>query len=159
MRRYRFTRQLRIAAPPGPVFDALVDTGAWPSWWPALAEVETLRPGDPLERVERFVVHAPLGYRLRIVGRFTALERPSVLVASLDGDLVGRGRMRLHGPGPTTVDYAIDVRVTARWMNALAPVLDPVFRRSHDRVVDAAFAGLQARLDADGDPGVGGPSR
>lgn len=151
MRRYRFARQIRIAAPPGPVFDALVDTAAWPSWWSALAAVETLRAGGPLERVQRFVVRAPLGYRLRIVGRFTELERPHVLVASLDGDLVGRGRMRLGGSGPTTVDYAIDVSVAAGWMNALAPVLDPVFRRSHDRVVDAAFAGLQARLDAGGE--------
>jgi hypothetical protein len=58
------------------------------------------------------------------------------------GDLTGNGRWRLAAEGSTTrVRYDWTVFTTKRWMNALAPLLEPAFRWNHHQVMAEEGAG------------------
>lgn len=151
MTHYRFERTWRVAAEPEALFDALLDTPSWPEWWPALVSVETIRgdPGDPLDRWQRFVSRAPLGYELELYARLLTVTPPEQLVARLEGDLEGAGRMSLSPTGDgTIVAYLLSVDIAKPWMIRLDPLLRPVFAWSHDRVVEQGIAGLARRVGA-----------
>lgn len=149
MSHHRFERTWRIAADPGVVFDALLDTPTWPRWWPALLDVETVDgdPQDPMDRLQRFTTRAPVGYRLELYGRLLRAVRPERLVARIEGDLEGGGRMELTPvEDGTLIAYVLSVDIRKPWMARLDPLLGPVFAWSHDRVVDQGMDGLEQRI-------------
>lgn len=153
--RYRFQRRIHVDASPADIFPALVETHDWVRWWDHLESVETLAgpPDDPTRRTDRYVVRAPVGYRIEVHGWFVTVDPPQRLEAHLAGDLEGSGRLELHpAPGGTTdLHYLLDVRTTRRWMRLLAPMARPLFERNHHRVLSEAFAGLARRLETRGD--------
>ena len=77
----------------------------------------------------------------------TSLTRPSRIEAVARGDLNGTGRWDL-----ATMDRNARVRYTwrvstgKRWMNALAPLLAPVFAWNHDQVMAEGGRGLARHL-------------
>jgi hypothetical protein len=149
--RYRFLTLWRFDVPVGPVWDAIYDTGAWPSWWPGVRAVEELVPRGPdgVGGVSRFTFRSVLPYDLVFDMRSVRVERHRVLEGVSSGELVGRGRWRfVPEDGSTAVVYEWDVETTKRWMNALAPIARPTFAWSHDRIMRAGADGLAALIGA-----------
>lgn len=155
--RYRFRQRWEVSAPPHVVFDALCDTADWPNWWPALMSVTTVArdtSDDPTAQLQRFVVRAPLGYRLIIDARFVDVAPPRRILARLAGNLSGEATadLRRAGRGRTVVTTALDVQVTRRWMRI--PGMRLVLKANHDRVMAGARKGLAAKTGTcNPDPG------
>ena len=152
MAAYRFLTTWLLAAPRERVFHALWDSERWPEWWRGVESVRKLEPGDEEGRgsLGRYVWKSRLPYRLEFDTRITAVERPSYLEGQVAGELEGVGRFRLleRDGGLTDVLYDWNVRTTAAWMRSLAPLLRPVFVRSHDAVMRSGGEGLARTLGA-----------
>ena len=151
MREYRFLSCWLIASPREPIFEALWDSEAWPRWWPGLLEARQSDPGGPdgIGRRGHYEWRSGMGYRVRFEVVSTGVERPWLLEGVAQGDLEGRGRWRLfEQAGVTAVVYEWRVRTTRRWMNALAPIAEPILRRNHNRVMAAGAEGLARWIGA-----------
>jgi uncharacterized protein YndB with AHSA1/START domain len=149
---YRFLTTWLLEAPREQVFGVLWDSERWPQWWPGVESVEKLESGDEEGRgsLGRYVWKSRLPYRVEFDARITAVDRPSYLEGTVAGDLEGVGRFRLleGDSGLTAVLYDWDVRATDAWMRSLAPLLRPVFVRSHDAVMRSGGEGLARALGA-----------
>jgi hypothetical protein len=63
------------------------------------------------------------------------------------GDLDGTGVWRLfEEEAATRVTYDWKVHTTKRWMNAIAPLARPLFKRNHDIVMGWGGEGLAHRM-------------
>lgn len=136
----------RVAA-----WDVLADVLAWPSWWPGARSVEELARGDADRVGSRYRVHwrAPIPYPVRFDFVVEEVAAPRHMAGRASGDLDGRGVWRLFEEhGVTAVTYQWDVRTTRPLMNVLAPVAQPLFVRSHDRVMRDGGEALARRLGA-----------
>jgi hypothetical protein len=144
---YSFLTAWLLDAPVEPVWDAIYDTDAWPSWWSGVRRVEELVPRgeDGIGGVSRFTFRSTLPYDLVFDVRSIRVERYRLLEGVASGELAGTGRWRFFTQGTTTaVTYEWDVETTARWLNVLAPVARPLFAWNHDRVMRAGGEGLAA---------------
>jgi uncharacterized protein YndB with AHSA1/START domain len=145
---YAFTSNWLVAAPIQTVWDAIYDAERWPRWWPYVASVEDLRPGDAdgLNSLRRYTWTTRLPYRFVFDSRVTKVEPPRVLEAAVTGQLNGTGRWTLSRDGTgTQVRYDWNVSTAVEWMNALAPIARPAFAWNHDAVMRGGAEGL-ARL-------------
>jgi hypothetical protein len=132
----------RLRARPEDVWAVLTQPECWPQWWPQVQAAQDLG-----EQRRRMVWQAPLGYRLVVELEVTESLAPQRLRAQSRGDLQGEGiwLLREHAPY-TDVTYLWRVQLPAGWMRALAPVLAPLYRWSHDRVMRAGGEGLARYL-------------
>ena len=108
-----------------------------------------LRKGDAkgVGALRRFTWSSALPYRLSFEMNVTTVERPTIMEGIASGELSGRGRWRLDAEGSTTrVRYEWTVTTTRPWMNLAAPVMQPVFRWNHGRVMAAGGRGLARYL-------------
>lgn len=131
------------------VWDAIVAVEAWPRWWRFVHAVEEVEKGggDGLGALRNYTWSSKLPYRLSFAMRVTAVTPPTYLEGVAVGDLSGSGRWRLIADGSTTrVRYDWTVLTTKRWMNALAPLLEPVFRWNHHQVMAEGGRGLARYL-------------
>jgi len=149
--RYGFLTTWLLDAPVEPVWDAIYDTDAWPTWWPGVRRVEELVPRGPngVGGASRFTFRSVLPYDLVFDMRSVRVERHRVMEGVASGELAGTGRWRFFDQdGVTAVTYEWDVETTARWMNLLAPVARPAFAWNHDRVMRAGGEGLAVLVGA-----------
>jgi hypothetical protein len=150
MARYGFLTTWVLDAPVDPVWEAIHDTAAWPSWWPAVRAVDELEPGasDDTGKLFRIVWRGPLPYDVTFDVRVGRVQRPHLMEGRALGDLAGNGRWRVFGTagGPTAVTYEWDVETTQRWMNALAPLARRAFSWNHDAVMRQGAEGLASHL-------------
>lgn len=140
-----------LDAPIGRVWDALHAVQEWPRWWKYVRAVEVVDRGDAngLGAEHRFTWSSALPYQLSFTMRITELVKPTSLVGSARGDLDGIGRWTLHENGGTTrVQYDWSVHTTRAWMRTFAPLLAPVFRWNHGKVMAAGGLGLAQSLAA-----------
>jgi hypothetical protein len=71
------------------------------------------------------------------------IESPRILEGIAQGELNGVGRWTLNQAGPNThVQYDWQVSTSRAWMNALAPLLAPMFRWNHGEVMAEGARGL-----------------
>lgn len=151
MSQYRFSSTWRIEAPRERIFRALRDYERWPQWWPGAESMHEVEPTgeDGLGGRGSYVWRSPIGYRLRFHGSATAIDRPSLLAGTVEGDLYGTGTWRLFdGPdGTTIVVYLWEVRATRRWMRLVAPLLRPLLEWNHDRLMHDGAEGLARHVD------------
>jgi hypothetical protein len=148
---YRFLTTWLIDAPVEPVYDAIYDAAAWPSWWRGVRRAEQLEPGreDGVDRLWAFTWRSKLPYDLSFRLRVTRVERPWRLEGDADGELIGAGRWRLYrAPEGTAVTYEWDVRTAREWMNRIAPIGRPAFAWNHDAVMRQGADGLARLLGA-----------
>jgi hypothetical protein len=139
----------RLQAPVEQVWAALVDPVGWPTWWPYVQRVQTLREGgvDGLGSVRRIDWSTRLPYRLMIEVEAVESVRHHRLRGRSRGQLDGEGLWLLRAEdGFTDVTYVWRVRLIKRWMRMLAPLLAPVFRWNHEGVMRAGEAGLRRHL-------------
>ena len=106
----RFLTTWLLDAPVEPVWDAIYDTDAWPSWWPGVRRVDELVPGErtasAASRASRSGAPAVRPRVRDAVRAGRATHRLLEGVAS--GELAGVGRWRFFAEPRTT---AVDVRV------------------------------------------------
>jgi hypothetical protein len=122
---YHFVSTWRLQAPIERVWEEIVHTERWPSWWKYVHRVDQLDPGDAdgLGRRQHLVFTTRLPYRLGFDIQVRHLQPPTTLEAVATGELDGVGRWTLTpDDGGTLVRYDWDVRTTRWWMNLAAPV-------------------------------------
>jgi hypothetical protein len=149
VRSYRFLTTWVLEARREPVWDLLWDSARWPEWWPGVVRAEEIEPGDErgIGRRGRYEWRSRIPYPVRFEVVSTRVERPALLEGRASGGLEGIGRWRLFEEPPlTAVTYEWDVRTTERWMNRLAPLAAPAFRRNHDWVMRSGGKAIARRL-------------
>jgi uncharacterized protein YndB with AHSA1/START domain len=152
MAEYRFLTTWLIAAPRGPLWDAIYDSERWPEWWRGVLEAEKLEEGDEtgVGQFGRYVWKSKLPYKLEFHARTTRVEKPYLLEGTVEGELAGTGRWRLFEQnGTTAVLYEWQVETTKAWMNLLTPIARPIFATNHDYVMRNGGEGLAKLLDAE----------
>jgi uncharacterized protein YndB with AHSA1/START domain len=105
----------RSTAPPDDVWGVVVDLSTWPSWWPAIddVELEAGRPQAPEAARLTFGTPAPLRpLRVRLeVRELVAPQR--LVVAAVDSPIVGDGELEVasdDGGSETRFDLVLHVR-------------------------------------------------
>jgi uncharacterized protein YndB with AHSA1/START domain len=139
-----------LPAPRERVWDTLADNRRWPEWWRGVQGVEIVRAGagdDRIGEIARYTWRSRVGYELAFEMEVVSVDRPRFMEGRATGELTGTGRWRLfEEAGVTAVLYEWDVATARAWMNALAPVLRPVFAQNHDWLMRQGGQGLARRL-------------
>lgn len=151
MAEYRFVTHWHIEAPLRHVYDAVLDSLAWPRWWHGAEHVEECASGDVngIGSIRRYTWKSRLPYRLTFDAHATRIEPMAALEAVVTGDLQGTGRWLFSQTGGiVTVRYEWHVATTRHWMNLLAPVARWAFRDNHDHLMQRGAEGLASLLDA-----------
>jgi uncharacterized protein YndB with AHSA1/START domain len=149
--RYAFLTTWLVGASAQRVWDAIYDVEAWPQWWEGVTHVKELQAGGAggVGKVFEIRWRSRVPYELGFTIDVTRIEPPHLMEGRAVGDLTGTGRWRLfEADGATAVLYEWDVVTTKRWMNLVAPVARPVFRRNHDGVMRRGGEGLARMLGA-----------
>lgn len=138
-----------LPAPVERVWTILTRPEDWPRWWPFVASVEALRPGDDADvgALRRFVWRTRLPYRIHLDMETLEVVPGRLLRARASGDADGLGTWSLLDlGGHTRVNYEWRIRPHRTWMRHLAPLMAPLFKWNHDRVMAAGRAGLIRHL-------------
>ena len=142
----------RLAASPAEVWEAIEHGERFEGWWAWLREFRFDGPGLRAGTVLRGVVHPPVPYTMRVDVRLDRCDAPSLIEATVHGDLEGRARLALE-PGDaveadrsTKADVAWTIEMRQRTMRVAARVAHPLLRWGHDRVVEATVAGFERHL-------------
>lgn len=141
MRRgYAFSGTWTVDAPLPDVQGVLVDLEHYPEWWPQVRAVASLGADDA-----RVLCRSTLPYTLDL--RVRAVRRePSRLEVAITGDLDGRASWRLTDLGRRTrLDFVQEVTVGG-WLALVSPVVRPVLRWNHARMMAGCMEGLRGRL-------------
>lgn len=148
MAHYEFLTTWGIEAPIERVFDVLVASTRYPTWWKGVTSVEIVAPGDGIQgEVDRFTWRSVLPYSLAFDMQVTRVVRPFLIEGRASGELEGIGTWHLsEGRDATVVVYEWQVRTTRRWMNLLGPLARPAFAWNHDLVMRQGGRGLAAEL-------------
>ena len=142
----------RLPAPRERVWQVLRATHDWPRWWPYVASVEELEPGDAsgVGALHRYHWTSRLPYSVKFATRTVEVRRAELVRGRAEGDLHGEGLWELGDDGDgTRVTYTWRVSLTKRWMRMLAPLLRPIFTWNHDAVMAAGERGMKAWLVRD----------
>jgi uncharacterized protein YndB with AHSA1/START domain len=148
---YHFDMIWRFDVPIDRVWKTLTSTEEWPRWWKNCTNVETIEPGGPdgVGTVQRFTIKSELVYALRFQIRTTRLEEPRLIKGDAQGNLEGTVRWQLTPEADgTRVHYNWDVRPTEAWMQALSPILRPIFAWNHQAVMRKGGQGLARMMGA-----------
>jgi hypothetical protein len=146
---YRFLSTWLLESEREPVWDAIHDQRAWPSWWRGVEDVVELDPGDELGvgAHSRMTWRSRLPYDLVFEVKARTVLKPYLIEGDASGELEGVGRWRLFEQGDVTAAlYEWNVRTTKPWMNLLAPVARPVFKVNHDWVMRNGAIGIAELL-------------
>ena len=148
MAAYRFLTTWLLDAQVGDVWDTLYAAERWPEWWRGVESVDKLVQGDEdgVGSVYRNRWRSVLPYTVRFDARTTVVDRPRTIEVVAMGELEGRGTWRLFAGDLVAVTYEWNVRTTLPWMNALAPLVRPLFAWNHDVVMWRGGEGLARRL-------------
>jgi Polyketide cyclase / dehydrase and lipid transport len=150
MARFSFVDHWEFSAPIDVVWNEIADAAKWPSWWPSMARVEELEPGDEqgLGAVRRYTVKGALPYRVSFDMRTTVIDVHRRIEGEALGDVAGRGRWTFSADGTTTtrVSYEWTVDVQKAWMVLFAPIMRPLFGWNHHHVMRRGLQGLTSRL-------------
>jgi uncharacterized protein YndB with AHSA1/START domain len=152
MAQYHFQTIWRIPAPLDQVWQAILETEKWPSWWKGVQSVEVLSIGDEggIGSRRRYVWRSKLPYTLAFDMEVTRIEPMSLIEGRASGELEGTGVWRLQDTGAhIRVQYDWDVSTTRWWMNLLAPLARPAFAWNHDYVMNHGREGLLRLLGSE----------
>ncbi len=147
---YLFASRWILQAPREAVWDAIVASELWPSWWPFLESVEEIAEGDRsgVGSMRRYNWGGTLPYSLSILITVTRIEPPELIEGRASGDIEGIGRWLITpaGDDSTMVRYTLEARAAKKWMRLMAPLLGRYFAWNHDRVMKAGGKGLAGHL-------------
>lgn len=175
---FDFTSRWQLATDLETVWNALVDFGTWPDWWPGLQSVEETAPGDANGIGQRATSRwrGPVGYTIEFEIETVEREYLKSLKGKATGEVVGSGTWhispvtdrdgrtgsrrlssarergdRRQDPTQTwtRIIYEWQVIATKKWMQILNPIARPVFVYSHDHVMEAGAEGLAEYLECE----------
>ena len=154
VRAYDWQTEWNIDAPLSTVYKALTTPEEQDKWWPSM-RVHRVTPlanipnGRTIEyRVQQAQSVARLVPPFKITGVTADIEKERRLRTQVTGDLVGILETLLFSrpDGGTRIVYHWYVRVHTPVLNALGFLFEPMFRASHDHVMEEGEAGLQRYL-------------
>lgn len=155
---YHFLDRWLIPAPIEQVWEYLRKAQDYTRWWNSVYDrVSTLAPGDAdgLGGKSAVVVHGALPYRLKLTLESTYVQKPYRMEVRAEGDLVGRGIWRLRSVASgTEVTYDWKVRATYPLIQALSPILKPLFEYNHTWCMRHGEADLVRELTASSPAGA-----
>lgn len=139
----------RLDAPVGCVWRAITETEQWPRWWPGVVDVRQLRSGDGtgMGVIRQLTFRTGLGYRLHLQLEVTEVITEERLRAKAAGTLAGEGIWLMKQAAPelgshTDVTFVWRVTLPPGILAWTAPLLAPLFRWNHKRVMRAGRMGL-----------------
>ena len=154
VRAYDWQTEWNIDAPLSTVYKTLTTPEEQDKWWPSM-RVHRVTPlanipnGRTIEyRVQQAQSVARLVPPFKITGVTADIEKERRLRTQVTGDLVGILETLLFSrpDGGTRIVYHWYVRVHNPVLNALGFLFEPMFRASHDHVMEEGEAGLQRYL-------------
>jgi hypothetical protein len=148
---YQFVTRWRLPGTIEQVSDLLGDTETLIRVWPSLYSSATVvEPGDErgVGKVLRVETRGHLPYTLRWSFRVTESRHPYGYTIEAWGDMVGNGVWTLRPDGDDTrVTYVWRVRTEKLLLKWLSPLLKPLFKSNHDRVMAEGEVGLRRELE------------
>jgi uncharacterized protein YndB with AHSA1/START domain len=144
-----YRREFRFEVAPTEVWDAIERQDQFEQWWSWLEEFRldggTLKEGAVLHGA----VVPPLPYRMRVRVELVRCERPSLIDATVHGDLEGEARLRVRTQGTGAgVEVAWTVEMMQLPMRIASRVAHPLLEWGHDRVVEATVASFRRHLES-----------
>ena len=148
---YQFVTRWRLPGTPEQVSDLLGDTETISRIWPSLyTRAAVVEPGGEhgVGRVVRVETRGHLPYTLRWSYRITESRHPNGYSIEAWGDMVGTGVWTFEPDGDATrVTYEWRVRTEKLLLKLLSPILKPLFKSNHDRVMADGERALRAELE------------
>lgn len=142
---------VELTSPPAQVRQAMLRPEAWVETWRHVDGLELLATGDGagVGRRYRTTVRAVLPYRLTWEMETRRADAREI-AWTVTGDLVGTGHLGIASlGGGTTLTARWSVRPTPTWMVVAWPVLQQVFLRNHDLIMDRGAQHLADHLAAE----------
>jgi len=149
MSEYHFTTIWHFNHPLENVWEEIRQMDQWPEWWKYVKAVEKIKNGrhDEIGSVRRIQWSTALPYSITFDSELTALDHHKQMAGKAFGDLTGVGIWTFEPNGTGTyVRYDWKVSITKKWMTIFEPVLQPMYRWNHDKVMQAGYEGLTSRL-------------
>jgi uncharacterized protein YndB with AHSA1/START domain len=138
-----------FALTPEQLWERMEEVDQFERWWPWLSQCQLEGNGFTHGSVLSGVISPPVPYRMRVWVEFGECVRPQSLEATVGGDLTGVAHLTLRPQGGGTwaeVAWTLEMRQPA--MRLACRFGYPLFRRGHDRVVEATVAGLRRRIES-----------
>lgn len=148
---YAFTTHWYFHHPVDKVWEEIRLMDHWPEWWKYVRSVEKIADGGENEigSIRRIHWATALPYSITFDSKLTALDYPHRMEGIAFGDLTGKGTWTFTPNAKGThVVYDWRVRITKKWMNIFEPILKPIYKWNHDKVMQAGFSGLKKRLNS-----------
>jgi len=147
---YQFVTRWRLPGTPEQISDLLGDTETIVRIWPSLyTRATVVEPGGEhaVGRVVNVETRGHLPYTLRWSFRITESRHPHGYSIDAWGDMVGTGVWTFQPDGDTTrVTYDWRVRTEKLLLKLLSPLLKPLFKSNHDRVMADGEVALRTEL-------------
>jgi uncharacterized membrane protein len=150
MAKYSFVTNWTFDAPLETVWKEIRNMDAWPEWWKYVKSVELIKIGDmnDIGSVRRITWTTALPYELTFDSELVSVDFQKRMEGKAFGELTGVGIWTFNEVnGKTHVRYDWIVETTKKWMNIFAPIARPLFKWNHDKVMNAGYKGLKARLN------------
>ena len=141
---YSFESHWHIPAAITVVVPLISDVEKWPEWWPGLeSAVVKKETEDLVGSTATMVWQAMSGYKIHLRLHITHLQPNRSISYDSAGDLAGHGSWTFREVG-TKTDMIIkwQVHTTKVWMNLLTPLLKPIFKYNHRRMMRQGEKGL-----------------
>jgi carbon monoxide dehydrogenase subunit G len=143
-----YRREYRFKIPPAAVWEAIERPDQFERWWSWLEDFQL--DGDELKEgaVLAGAVVPPLPYRMRVRVELDRCERPSLIDATVHGDLEGQAQLRVrpHGTG-SDVEVAWTMEMMQLPMRIASRVAHPLLVWGHDRVVEMTVASFRRHVE------------
>lgn len=151
MTNYEFTTVWRFDAPPEKVWEKIKDSEHWNEWWKGVLHVKVLKEGNSegVGKIVRSTWKSALPYTLEFDSEVVRVEPMRLIESRAFGELEGVGIWTLtaEDENTTRVQYDWRVHTTKAWMNWIAPIAKPFFRRNHDVIMNWGGEGLAKKLN------------
>jgi hypothetical protein len=148
---YQFITKWRLPGSCEQVSELLDEAAVLRRVWPSLySKASVIERGDEhgIGRTLRVETRGHLPYTLHWSFKVVESRRPYGYTIEAWGDMVGTGIWTFEPDGEATrVTYDWRVRTEKPLLKWLSPVLKPVFKANHDKVMAAGEAGLRAELE------------
>ena len=151
MANYEYVTIWKVRAPIQSVWDNILHSEQWPTWWKGSESVTELARGSEsgVGNLRRYIWKGLLPFRLSFDMEVTDIEKHTLLEGIACGDLKGLGRWKFDVEGnETRVRYDWKISPNRLWIRLLFPFASSLFEWNHNTVMRWGAEGLSHRLGA-----------